>query len=124
MSIKPLKNDAAAALPRAVTPSVMQVEASRALPRLSFRFLLIVVTVAAVIAFTLRLAWAGGPVAIAIIYSLAMLAICFGVFAALFLIAWIPAMVGRDPLEGIHLGNPFSVDQLPPQVLPPREPGT
>lgn len=123
MAIHSKETDSAAAAP-SVTPSVMQIEPSRALPRLSFRFLLTAVTLAAVSAFTLRLALAGSSLAIAIIYSLATLVICFALFAALFVIAWIPAVVGRDPLDDIHLGNPFSLDQLPPQVLPAREPGT
>ena len=94
------------------------------LPRLSFRFLLTAVTLGACVAFTIRLALAGSPIAVAVMYSLTTLAICFALFAILFLIAWIPAVIGRDRLEDVHLGNPFSIDQLPPQVLPPREPGT
>ena len=86
--------------------------------------MLTLVTLAAGVAFTLRLAWAGSPLASAIIYSLTTLAACFSLFAALFVIAWIPAVIGRDQMEDVQLGSPFSLDPLPPQVLPPREPGT
>jgi hypothetical protein len=106
------------------TPSVLPLERSRVLPRVSFRMMLSIVTLAAVVAFTLRLAWLDSPLALAIIYSLTTLAICFALFAILFLIAWIPAVIGRDQLQDVQHGSPFAVDQLPPQLLPPREPGT
>jgi hypothetical protein len=109
--------------PVALTPSVTQLERSRALPKLSFRFMLTVVTLAAVVAFILRLSDSGSAVAIAVLYSLGSAALCFALFAVLFLIAWIPAVIGRDVYEDVHVGNPFADDQLPPQILPPREPG-
>lgn len=110
--------------PLATTPSISEKEISRALPRLSFRFMLGIVTIGAGIAFAARNAFDGSVFATAVIYSIATVAISFGLFAALFLIAWIPAILGRDSLEDLNLGNPFSIDQLPPQVLPPRDPGT
>ncbi|MGV3484871.1 MAG: hypothetical protein ACO1RT_10680 [Planctomycetaceae bacterium] len=103
--------------------SMMPVERSRAMPRLSFRFLMTVVTLGAIVALTWRNALAGSALAVAVLYSLATLAMGFVTFAALFVIAWIPAVIGRDRLEDVRLGNPFSADQLPPQVLPPRDPG-
>ncbi len=106
------------------TPSVSPIERSRLLPRLSFRFMMAVVTVAALLAFILRLALIGSPLASALIYSLLTVGLCFGAFAVLFLIAWIPAVISRDRFGDVQLGSPFSEDQLPPQVLPPREPGT
>ena len=102
----------------------MPMQRSRALPRLSFRVVLGVVTLTAFVAFTVRQSWAGSPLATAILYSLATVALCFAAFGVLFLIAWIPAVIGRDGLEDVHRGNPFSLDQLPPQLLPPRDPGT
>lgn len=105
-------------------PSVLPRERSRLLPRISFRFVLLVVTATALAAYILRLAWDGSPLATALMYSLATVVICFAAFGLLFLIAWIPAAIGRDGLEDVIRGNPFSIDQLPPQLLPPREPGT
>lgn len=110
--------------PVAPTASVSEKEISRVLPRLSFRLMLIVVTLTAAVAFTFRQASAGSSLAAAIIYSLLAVSLSFALFAVLFLIAWIPAVIGRDRFEDVNLGNPFSIDQLPPQVLPPRDPGT
>jgi hypothetical protein len=106
------------------TPSVTPIQRSRFLPQLSFRVLLGVVTVAAVLALVGRAAVFGSPFAVAVLFALGTIASIFIVFAVLFLIAWIPAVIGRDPYEDVHMGNPFSADQLPPQVLPPRDPGT
>jgi hypothetical protein len=108
----------------APTASVSEKEISRVLPRMSFRLMLTVVTIAAGIAFTFRQASAGSSLAAAIIYSLLAVALSFALFAVLFLIAWIPAVIGKDRFEDVNRGNPFSNDQLPPQVLPPRDPGT
>jgi hypothetical protein len=47
--------------------------------------------------------------------------VCFACFAALFLLAWIPALIGRDRWEDVVKGNPFAEGQLPPQLLPPVE---
>jgi hypothetical protein len=107
-----------------MTPSVTPIQRSRLLPRLSFRVLLGLVTVAAVLAFVGRMAVFGSPFALAVLFSLGTIALVFVIFAILFLIAWVPAVIGRDPYQDVHLGNPFSADQLPPQVLPPRDPGT
>jgi len=108
----------------APTPSVSEKEISRVLPRLSFRLMLVLVTLSAVVAFTVRQAFAGSSIAMALIFVVSNVAISFAFFAILFLIAWIPAVIGRDRLEDLNLGNPFSIDQLPPRVLPPRDPGT
>jgi len=106
------------------TPSVMRKERSRALPRLSFQFALSVVTLTATGALAFRYAQQGSAIAGAVIYALVSILVTFGLFAALFLIAWIPATIGQDQLEDIHKGNPFSGNQMPPQLLPPRDPGT
>jgi RsiW-degrading membrane proteinase PrsW (M82 family) len=116
---KPLAPTASSA-----TPSVTTIQRSRVLPKLSFRVLLTIVTVTAVVAFAARLANAGSPLATALVFVVGLLAGLFALFAILFLIAWVPAIIGRDRWEDVHKGNPFAADQLPPQVLPPREPGT
>lgn len=116
---KPLAPNAGTA-----TPSVTSIERSRALPKLSFRVLLIVVTMAALVAFAGRMANAGSPLALSLIFVVGLVAGLFALFALLFLIAWVPAIIGRDRWEDVKHGNPFAADQLPPQVLPPREPGT
>lgn len=106
------------------TPSVTPIQQSRLMPRLSFRVLLGVVTGSAGLAMVARLAFLGSPFALSIGFALGCLALTFAIFAVLFLIAWVPAVIGQDPYEDVHKGNPFSADQLPPQVLPPRDPGT
>jgi len=107
-----------------VTASVSEKETSRVLPRVSFRLMMTIVTAVAALAMGIRLALLGSPLAMGMVYAFATLLLTLAVFAALFLIAWVPAVLGRDELEDIHLGSPFSIDQLPPQVLPPRDPGT
>ena len=106
------------------TPSVTLKQRSRALPRLSFQFSLIVVTLTATGALAFRNAQQGSAIAGAVIYVLVSIGLSFGLFAILFLIAWIPATIGQDRLEDVHKGNPFSGNQMPPQLLPPRDPGT
>lgn len=106
------------------TPSVTLKERSRALPRLSFQFALIVVTLTATGALAFRNAQQGSAIAGAVTYALVSIGLSFGLFATLFLIAWIPATIGQDRQEDIHKGNPFSGNQMPPQLLPPRDPGT
>ncbi len=78
-------------------------------------------TVAAIAALVLRAANADSAIARAAIYALATLAATFGLFAVLFVIAWFPAVIGRDPWEDVNRGSPFAAQQLPPQVLPPRD---
>ena len=105
-------------------PSVTSKERSRMMPRLSFRFTLIVVTLTACAALTYRYAFHGSAFAEAAIYSLSSIVVVFALFAVQFLLALIPAVIGQDRLEDVHLGNPFAGNQLPPQLLPPRDPGT
>jgi hypothetical protein len=119
-SLQPTANAAS----KPLTPSVSEKETSRVLPRISFQWMLGIVTLGAVVAFTLRQATLGSPLGIAIMHSLATVALTFAGFALLFLIAWFTALTSGNALDDVRVGNPFSTDQLPPQVLPPREPGT
>jgi len=104
------------------TPSVLDKDTNRLLPQVSFRTMMLVATVTAMVAFTTRLALGGSMIAISFVNAVATLVITFVCFAILFVIAWIPAVIGYDSLEDTNLGSPFAEDQLPPQVIPPRDP--
>ncbi len=106
------------------TPSVLSKERSRVLPRVSFRLALGIVTAVAFAALSYRYSQSGSILASAFVDAATTLIISFVVYALLFLIAWIPAVVGRDHLEDVNRGSPFAADQLPPQLLTPRDPGT
>ncbi|NND98405.1 MAG: hypothetical protein HKN47_13875 [Pirellulaceae bacterium] len=152
------------------TPSVQPLVRSRLLPRISFRMMFALTTVAAVLAAIARVAGSGGQLASAAVSGAAFVLGAFAVFLFLFLVAWSAAMfriptaiaaiglsliaalsefatislpsisnwplvfflgVGgiclllfppRDP--DVHSHNPFAEGQLPPQILPPREPSS
>ncbi len=106
--------------PAAVDPEI----ASRLLPQVSFRLILAVVTLAALAALAGRRAGLGGAFAGAVLAVMAALLATFSGFAVLFLIAWVPAVLGRDRWSEVGKGNPFAEGQLPPQLLPPRDPTT
>jgi len=101
--------------PASVPPRV----APRLLPQYSFRTVVIGVSGLALLAFTYRQASQGNAWAEALIFAVAVLLACFVCFGVLFLIAWIPALIGSDKWEDVGQGNPFADGQLPPQVLPP-----
>jgi hypothetical protein len=105
------------------TPSVEPVLQSRMLPRISFRWLFALMTLAALIAAVARAAGEGGTVAYALLTSLLFLASCFAVFVLLFVLARAVAGMWYQPSSEIHDGSPFADGQLPPQILPPRDPG-
>jgi len=94
---------------------------SRLLPQYSFRTVIIGTTALALAAFVYRQSTLGAIWAEALVFASAVILCCFFGFAALFLIAWIPALVGRDSWEDVAKGNPFADGQLPPQLLPPTE---
>lgn len=95
---------------------------SRLLPQYSFRTMAVGLTTLALAAFTYRQSSRGSIWAEALVFATATIGICFFAYAVLFLIAWLPALLVREPAEDIGLGNPFTEAQLPPQVLPPRDP--
>lgn len=105
------------AAPESLPPS----EDSGILPRYGFRWMLAISTVAALLAFAYRQASGGSAVAQAVIVAAGFLACCFALYGVLYLVAWIPALVGRDRFQDIGQGNPFADGQLPPQILPPPE---
>ncbi len=94
---------------------------SRALPQYSFRTVIIGTAVLALAAFVYRQSMLGSVWAQALVFASAVILCCFIGFALLFLIAWVPALIGRDSWEGVSKGNPFADGQLPPQLLPPTE---
>jgi len=103
--------------PASVQPPVR----SRLLPQYSFRTVMIGTTALALAAFVYRQSTLGAIWAEALVFASAVMVCCFVGFALLFLIAWIPALVGRDAWEDVAQGNPFADGQLPPQLLPPTE---
>lgn len=94
---------------------------SRLLPQYSFRTVMIGTTALALAAFVYRQSTLGAVWAEAVVFASAVILCCFVGFALLFLIAWIPASIGRDSWEDVAKGNPFADGQLPPQLLPPTE---
>jgi hypothetical protein len=103
--------------PASVQPPVR----SRLLPQYSFRTVMIGTAALALAAFVYRQSMLGAVWAEALVFASATILCCFVGFAFLFLIAWIPALIGRDSWEDVAKGNPFADGQLPPQLLPPTE---
>ena len=83
-------------------------------------------TLAALIAAVAKSAGAGGALAYAIMYGLALLLACFSMFAVLFLISWSISSLwhSADLDQQNNSKSPFAEGQLPPQVLPPRNPSS
>jgi hypothetical protein len=103
------------------TPSVEPVVVSRLLPKISSRFLFVLTTFAALIAAVARAAGAGGALANAAIVALIFIAVCFLLFAILFVISWAISSLWYEREPDTLEGSPFADGQLPPQILPPRE---
>lgn len=97
------------------------------LPQYSFRTMAIGLTTLALAAFTYRQSTRGSIWAEALVFAAGTIVVCFIAYAALFLLAWVPALLARNPEEEFApdnpFGNPFADGQLPPQVVPPRDPG-
>lgn len=108
--------------PTPVVPASVQPKAeARVLPQFSFRTVGVGMTVLVLAAFIYRRSMLGSVWAEALVFATATILVCFACFAALFLLAWIPALIGRDRWEDVVKGNPFAEGQLPPQLLPPAE---
>jgi len=102
--------------------SVQPVLPSRLLPRVSFRFMLVLTFLTALFYAVARAAGDGGAVAFAIVAAVLFPAACFAVFCILFLFTWaISSLWYRDDSAEALKGSPFAEGQLPPQILPPRE---
>jgi len=115
MNHEPLNTSGEDSPPASVQPRTR----SSLLPQYSFRTVFIGITLLALAAFAYRQATLGAVWAEALTFAASVLVALFSAFAILFLIAWIPALIGRDRWEDVSKGNPFANGQLPPQVLPP-----
>ncbi|TWU21529.1 hypothetical protein Pla52o_37160 [Novipirellula galeiformis] len=102
--------------------SAQPVVPSRMLPRVSFRLVFAITTLSAIVAALARQAGDGGALATAVMTALLVPAICFALFAMLFLFAWAITSLWfqGDDQDTLH-GSPFAAGQLPPQIMPPRE---
>lgn len=105
------------------TPSIERSQESKLLPKLSLKSILGLVTLGAFVAWLGRLAWLGYSLPWVLLVSLGSVLLFFLLGAVAFIIAWIPAkiMIRREELDQVE-GSPFSKEQLPPQILPPRGP--
>ena len=103
------------------TPSTEPLLESRLLPRISFRFLLALTALVALLSTLGRWAGDGGALARSILVALAILASVIVIGAVLFLFSWIVAIFTLDSNPPQRLENPFAEGQLPPQTLPPRD---
>lgn len=95
---------------------------SRVMPRISFRTMMGVTVVAAVIAAIARAAGDGATLARAIVVALLLLAFFFTLASVAFVLAWMTARLTIGRFDNAREGNPFAKDQMPPQLLKPREP--
>ncbi|WP_235033439.1 hypothetical protein [Rubripirellula obstinata] len=108
------------------TPSVEPIQRSRLLPRVTFRAMFAITTIGAFLAAIGRVAGLGTPgnaqaMATGVLVSVGFLAVCLAVFAIFFLIAWLVSILWYRPADELVEGSPFADDQLPPQILPPRD---
>ena len=108
------------------TPPVEPIQRSRLLPRVTFRMMFAVTTIGAILAATARVAGIGSPgnaqaVAKGVLVAIGFLAVCLAAFALFFLIAWLVSILWYRPADELVEGSPFAEDQLPPQILPPRD---
>lgn len=99
--------------------SVLPAAESTLLPRYSFRTLMIVITLLAVVGVIVRQAAADAVWAQAIVFAVSVMLACWTLFVVLFLLAWLPAQFGHDSSADVSSGSPFATDQLPAQLLPP-----
>lgn len=70
-----------------------------------------------------RAAGDGGVLAKAMVTIMLVLAFFFLASTLSYLLAWTIARIAVGRADNSLKGNPFSKDQLPPQVIRPREPG-
>lgn len=91
------------------------------MPRVSFRWILALMTFSALLAAVARAAGEGGAFAVAAMFAVGFVVVCLLLFILLFLFCWAIALVWYDRDAETAKGSPFSEGQLPPQILPPRE---
>ncbi|MCC9656801.1 hypothetical protein [Rhodopirellula halodulae] len=103
------------------TPSIQPVIRSRVLPRISFRMMMLLTAMAAVLAAVTRAAGNGAIFAKAVLAFVGVLAVFTAMAALAFLVSWSVARMTIGRVDQSRQGSPFAKDQLPPQLLKPRE---
>lgn len=103
------------------TPSMQPVIRSRVLPRISFRMMMLVTALAAVLAATTRAAGNGAVFAKGALAMVGFVAVFFAMSSFAFLVSWMTARLTVERVDNSREGSPFAQDQLPPQQLKPRE---
>ncbi|KLU02103.1 putative transmembrane protein [Rhodopirellula islandica] len=103
------------------TPSIQPVIRSRVLPRISFRMMMAITAVAALLAAITRAAGNGAVFAKAALAALGFFAAFFAIAAFAFLVSWLVARLTIGRVDQSRQGSPFAKDELPPQLLKPRE---
>lgn len=91
------------------------------MPRVSFRLVLALMTLSALIAAIARAAGSGHAIAWAAMVAAGFFLVCFLAFVSLFLFCWLISLLWYDGQPEAGQGSPFAEGQLPPQILPPRE---
>jgi len=97
---------------------------SRLLPQFSFRLLMALTVIAALLAVTARAAGSGAPFAKAVLVVVVFVTAVFALAVCAFLVSWAIALLVLGRAHEARDGSPFSEDQLPPQHLKPREPAS
>ncbi len=91
------------------------------LPQISFRFMVGLTAMAAVILTVGRLAGGGAMAARALLLGLAFPVVVVLIGSLLFLLSWAVASLTLSSSDLPSRPSPFADDQLPPQTLPPRD---
>lgn len=95
---------------------------SRVLPRISFRAMMAITFLAAILATTARAAGDGATFAKAVISAVGFVAIFFILAIGSFLVSWLVARLIHNKANDSYQGSPFASGSLPPQIIKPREP--
>ncbi|WP_222435772.1 hypothetical protein [Rubripirellula tenax] len=91
------------------------------LPRISFRWMFGLTTIGAILAAVGKAAGSGGAIAVSLMFAVGFIVACFAAYAFVFFIALSVSSLWHGEVEDALKGSPFAADQLPPQILPPRE---
>ncbi|WP_461505875.1 hypothetical protein [Rhodopirellula baltica] len=103
------------------TPSIQPVIRSRVLPRVSFRMMMAITALAAILAAITRAAGNGAVFAKAALAVVGVFVLFFAMAACAFLVSWLVARLTIGRVDQSRQGSPFARDELPPQLLQPRE---
>ncbi len=106
------------------SPSYEPILRSRMLPQVSFRLLLGITALVAVLSTLGRFAGDGGAIARAVLLAFGVIVAVMLVGAFFFLFSWVVATFALVANEPEKRPSPFAEGQLPPQALPPRDQST